>query len=194
MFTGIVEGVGVIQSIDARHLVVQPPAAFADGLALGESIAIDGCCLTVVSFDDGILFDVSEETLSRTTFGLKRAGDRVNLERAMRLSDRLGGHIVQGHVDGLAKLTAIETHPGSRVYTFEIERENDRYLIDKGSVTLDGVSLTVVEPVDGEFNVWLIPHTLAVTTLGDRQVGDRLNVEFDVLAKHLEKLIAVTAR
>ena len=164
-----------------------------DALALGESIAVNGCCLTIVSADAELMdFEMSPETLDRTALRRLAVGHCVNLERAMRPADRFGGHIVQGHVDGIATLVHRQDHGDHHEMRFRVDAEADRYLIDKGSVTLDGISLTVVRPNGvGEFDVWVIPHTFEHTTLRDLLPGDPLNVEFDVLAKHVERLLRV---
>lgn len=192
MFTGLVQAVGSVRSlVDGRMTVDAPDAWPGDHWTEGESVAVDGCCLTLLRAEAPLTFDLSPETLQRTNLGARAAGSRVNLERAMRPTDRLGGHIVQGHVDGQAELIAVEEHGADRM--LRVRTDGARYLIDKGSVALDGVSLTVVRPVGGEFEVWVVPHTWAVTTLADRKPGDRLNIEFDVLAKHVERLLAERA-
>ena len=193
MFTGLIQAVGTIAELSPSALVLACDDAWpADPLALGESIAVNGCCLTVVAFGDGQLkFDLSEETWRRTAFSSKRTGDLVNVERAMKASDRFGGHIVQGHVDRLATLIAVQEQDGDFVtLTVEAGASSDRYLIDKGSVALDGISLTVVNPAAGKFEVAVIPHTLEHTSIKAAKVGDAMNVEFDVLAKHVEKLLS----
>lgn len=188
MFTGLVQAVGSVRSVGDGRLVVDPPDAWpGDPWQTGESVAVNGCCLTVTGDAPPLAFDLSAETLARTNLGVLQAGSLVNLERAMRPADRLGGHIVQGHVDGLASLLAVEKAGGSRVLRFQTD--GGRYLIDKGSVAVDGVSLTVVRPNGGEFEVWVVPHTLEATNLGDRRPGDLLNIEYDVLAKHVERLL-----
>jgi riboflavin synthase len=157
---------------------------------LGESVAVNGVCLTVVDFADGLDFDLSSETIDRSNLGDLRTGDFVNLERAMTLGDRLGGHIVQGHVDATATITDIQPVDESTIFRFELPNSGGRYLVDKGSIALDGISLTVVRPERSRFEAWIIPHTLANTNLGHRLIGDRVNVEYDVLAKHVEQLLA----
>lgn len=185
MFTGIIQQLGQVEAIEGHGLTI---AAVADEpWVMGESVAINGCCLTVVAWDP-LRFDLSDETLSRTNLGRLEPGDRVNLERAMRPMDRLGGHIVQGHVDGLGRILAIDRSEDAATFRFAVD--GDRYLIDKGSIAIDGISLTVVNPREGEFEVAVIPHTLRVTNLGTRQVGDSVNIEYDVIAKHVEKLLA----
>ena len=159
--------------------------------ATGDSIAVNGCCLTVVEHGDGWwAADAVEETLRRTCLGALVPGDRVNLERPVRLSDRLGGHIVQGHVDGVGEIIARTPSEHWEVVEIGLPDGLGKYLVDKGSITVDGVSLTVVEAKANTFTVSLIPETLARTTLGVRQPGDRVNLEADVLAKHVEKLLA----
>lgn len=198
MFTGLVQAVVRISAREGSRLWIDTPAGWNDGdsLALGESVATDGCCLTVVATGERIGFDLSEETLRRTTLGDRRVGSQVNLERAMRPADRLGGHIVQGHVDGLAVVTDMRTLPAGEgaVVRFRVPDDWAKFVVDKGSVALDGISLTIVRPAGdslrlGEFEVWVIPHTLAMTNLGERQVGDRVNLEVDILAKHVEALV-----
>jgi riboflavin synthase len=185
MFTGIVEGVGRVAQREGFRLEVE--STFQD-LQMGESVAVNGCCLTVVGFDP-MAFDLSEETLRRTNLGDLNPGDRVNLERAMRADARFGGHVVQGHVDATGEVLAIEPEEGSTRFRFRLPAGGSRYLIEKGSVTVDGISLTVVNPTDDGFDVWIIPHTLTHTNLGDRKVGDRINLEFDVIAKYVERLL-----
>lgn len=188
MFTGLVQAVGQVSSLDGLRLKVQ--ASLSDEpLALGESVAVNGCCLTVVE-PGHLIFDLSEETLARTALGRLKTGSRVNIERAMRMGDRLGGHIVQGHVDGVGQVLAVEELAGSWRMTFRAPEGGGRYLIDKGSITLDGVSLTVVEPRGDEFDCHIIPHTWEHTALSSLEPRDSVNVEFDVLAKHVERLMA----
>ncbi|HEY0865780.1 MAG TPA: riboflavin synthase [Fimbriimonas sp.] len=192
MFTGIVQATGCVVSLVDGVLSLRPPSDFApEGTVVGESIAVNGCCLTVVPSEDGLLrFDLSPETLHRTSLGDVEAGSRVNLERAMSANGMLGGHIVQGHVDAPGEVVSLTPRENAVIVRFRAPREYDRYLIDKGSVTVDGISLTVVDPKDGEFDTWIIPHTLEVTNLGERKPGDRVNLEFDVLAKYVEKLLS----
>ena len=185
MFTGIVEELGHIHSlrdgrlrIDATHVV--------EGAVIGESIAVNGCCLTVVAFgDDWWEADVSPETISRTSLAQLSDGDHVNLERAVRASDRLGGHIVQGHVDAVGEI--VDPVPDLRV---KVPDSLLPYLVEKGSVTVDGVSLTIVEPLDDGFTVAIIPHTAEVTNLGAKPPGDLVNLEVDVMAKYVERLVS----
>ena len=179
MFTGIVREVGRVVSFDGRRLVVEGATQAAEG----DSVAVDGVCLTAV---DGarLVFDVVEETLSRTTLGALRAGDRVNLEPALRAGEPLGGHLVQGHVDGLGRVRAV----GDPVW-IDAPADLLRYCVEKGSITVDGVSLTVAALDAGGFAVALVPHTLEATTLGALAPGDAVNLEVDVLAKYVEKLL-----
>ena len=183
MFTGIVREVGRVASFDGHRLVVDAQATTA---VEGDSVAVDGVCLTAV---DGsrLAFDVVDETLARTTLGLLKPGDPVNLEPALRAGDLLGGHIVQGHVDGLGRIRSV----GQPVW---IEAPPDllRYCVEKGSITVDGVSLTVAAIDDTGFAVALVPHTLEVTTLGELEPGDPVNLEVDVLAKYVEKLVGAS--
>ncbi|MGA8256790.1 MAG: riboflavin synthase [Nocardioides sp.] len=194
MFTGIVEELGTIEAIehqgDAIRLTVGASTVLEDA-GLGDSIAVNGCCLTVVSHD-GVQWtaDVMQETLDKTSLAGVAVGDRVNLERAVTAEKRLGGHIVQGHVDGVGEVLGRTPSEHWEVVEISLPAELARYLVDKGSITVDGVSLTVVTAGLASFTVSLIPETLARTTLGLRQPGDRVNLEVDILAKHVEKLLA----
>jgi riboflavin synthase len=186
MFTGIVEEMGHVERFDrvSGRIRIACTAVLEDA-SIGDSIAVDGCCLTVVDLGVGWWeADLSAETVSRTGFARVGVGDAVNLERPVRLDDRLGGHLVQGHVDGVGEV--IEPAPDLRV---RVTEPLSRYLVEKGSVTVDGVSLTVVEPGDDGFTVAVIPHTAAVTTLGGKQPGDLVNLEVDVVAKYVERLL-----
>jgi riboflavin synthase len=185
MFTGIVEELGTVRA-RAGHRFEFAASEVLEGLAVGDSVAVNGCCLTVVAVGDGWWgADVVDETLSRTVLGDLVAGDPVNLERPVRLADRLGGHLVQGHVDGVGEI--VRPAPDLEVRVPPALR---RYVVEKGSVALDGVSLTVVRPTDEGFTVAIIPHTAGVTTLGRKGVGDRVDVEVDVMAKYAERLLA----
>lgn len=187
MFTGIIQAVGRVVSLEAGTLVVDAGHLDIAGLKIGESIAIDGVCLTLIkAVYSKLTFELSSETMARSSFSGVRAGDNVNLERAMLATDRFGGHIVQGHVDGVGSVVSITPLGNSIVFRFRIP--SAQYIIEKGSITLNGVSLTVVEPVGDEFNVWIIPHTLANTNLGSLVPGSAVNVEYDVIAKYVEKL------
>ena len=197
MFTGIVGEMGTIEAIDATpdgaHIRLAAPET-APVCAIGDSVALDGCCLTVVATGAGALeFDAVAETLRRTTLGGLRAGDRVNVEPAMRMGDRLGGHWVQGHVDGVGEVTAVAPDGDGVRVTFSAPEAVARYTIEKGSVTVAGVSLTVAACDDHGFTVALIPHTRAVTTLGALAPGTRVNLEADLVGKYVEKLVGATA-
>ena len=193
MFTGIVEAVGYVREIKGAErgvsLKIAVPDIF-DDLKTGDSVAVDGVCLTakVVNVDDFVA-DVSVETLSRTTLGKLRTGDKVNMERALRLSDRLGGHIVSGHIDGTARLRAKVQEGESVKISFVLGKDLLRYLINKGSIAIDGISLTVNEVVDNGFSVNIIPHTAQNTTILDKKVGDEVNIEVDVIGKYVERLL-----
>ena len=192
MFTGIIQGLGRVVELRDGVLTVAPPDHFApDGFDIGESIAVNGCCLSVVADRGELKFDLSPETLARTSLGKLIGGSVVNLERAMTASGRFGGHIVQGHVDATGTIESITPTGNSVVYRFQIPPNYDRYLIDKGSISIDGISLTVVQLDAGKFDVWVIPHTLQQTNLGTRKAGDTVNVEFDVIARYVEKMMAV---
>jgi len=197
MFTGIVQDIGTIDSIEARNgdLVIRiKPGILDTGLiSVGDSVAVAGVCLTVVRQAPGVLFfDVSEETLSRTLLGTSQPGDGVNLELAMSAQGRFGGHLVSGHVDGVVVLAEIETSARSTRLRFNGPREVAAYIAEKGSVTLDGVSLTVNDVHDMteavEFDVNLVPHTLSVTTLGGLIKGQGVHIEVDVVARYLKRL------
>jgi riboflavin synthase len=190
MFTGIVEERGVVREVGTTRLSIGCRTVTSDATE-GASISVNGACLTVVErSDEHLAFDVSEETLRRTSFSRLRAGDPVNLERPLTLSSRLGGHLVQGHVDGVGELVAIDlADDGSSWITIRAPERVARYLVDKGSVCVDGVSLTVASRNGTTFGVALIPHTLEVTTLGTAEVGDPLNLEVDVIAKYVEALL-----
>jgi riboflavin synthase len=193
MFTGIVEELGAVLERAPDRITVSCRTVLAD-TDVGSSIAVNGVCLTVVDRGPGHLgFDLSEETLRRTSLAGLSPGDPVNLERPVTLITRLGGHLVQGHVDGVGEVVGVEAEPtGEAWLTVRPPAELLRYLVDKGSVSVDGVSLTVAG-VDGDaFSVALIPHTLAVTTLGTAGAGDAVNLEVDVLAKYVERLLTST--
>ena len=194
MFTGLVEEIGTVAALDVRpdgaRLRVSATRV-VDGLALGDSVAVDGACLTVVAVhDEGFEIDAVTETLQRTALGDRSVGDPVNLERALRAGDRLGGHLVQGHVDGTGRISSVtDVGTGSRIGV-TAPPEILRYVVEKGSITLDGVSLTVVERDHEGFAVALIPHTLGGTTLGRMVPGRRVNLEVDLVAKYVEALVA----
>jgi riboflavin synthase len=194
MFTGIVQDVGMVIGIEPRggDVRLQVGAARLDlaRTALGDSIAVAGVCLTVVALESqAFTADVSNETLRLTTVGSWRPGQRVNLEPALRAGDALGGHLVAGHVDGTVQISARDGDARSRRLRVRVPVELARYLARKGSVTLDGVSLTINGVQGDEFEVNLVPHTLAVTTLGELEVGDRANIEVDLIARYTERLL-----
>ncbi|WP_084540897.1 riboflavin synthase [Nocardioides alkalitolerans] len=193
MFTGIVEELGSVEAIeqqsDAIRLTLRADVVLGD-VHPGDSIAVDGCCLTVTSYDDATwTADVMAESLERTSLGRRVVGDRVNLERAVRVDQRLGGHIVQGHVDGVGEV--VRRSPSEHWTLVEVAYPPSLapYLVEKGSITVDGISLTIVEVGESSFTVSLIPETLARTTLGFREVGEPVNLEADVIAKHVERLV-----
>ncbi|MGA0080914.1 MAG: riboflavin synthase [Ilumatobacteraceae bacterium] len=185
MFTGIVEELGKVGSRNGSRLRINA-AVVLEGSDLGASIAVNGCCLTVVATDGSTYWDadVSEETYSRTNLGSLQAGDVVNLERPMALGERLGGHIVLGHVDAVGHVVS----PAPDL-VIRIPRDLMHLIVEKGSVTVDGISLTAFDLTSDTFRVAVIPHTTAVTTLGVRKPGDAVNIEMDVLAKHVERLV-----
>lgn len=172
------------------RLVVRAELVLED-LEVGQSLCVDGVCLTAVEVGSGRLaVDVSEETLRRTTLGEKRAGSRCNLERAVRMGDRLGGHLVTGHIDGVGKVVDVRPENSSSWITIEAPREVMRYIISKGSVAVDGVSLTVAAKTRRNFSVAIIPHTARVTTLGALRVGQKVNLEADIIGKYVERFVA----
>ena len=184
MFTGIVEELGTVRSRDGGRFVFDAQVVTADA-ELGASIAVNGCCLTVVDMGEGWwAADAVGETLSRTNLGDLQPGDVVNLERPVRAGDRLGGHIVQGHVDAVGEIVS----PAPELHV-RMPEDLARYVVEKGSITVDGCSLTVVKPLDDGFTVAVIPHTAEVTTLGRKGPGDRVNLEVDMVAKYVEKLL-----
>ncbi|OFW78053.1 MAG: riboflavin synthase subunit alpha [Actinobacteria bacterium RBG_19FT_COMBO_70_19] len=190
MFTGIVEERGAVREVGSSRLAITCATVNADS-DVGASVAVNGVCLTVVERGpEHLAFDLSEETVRRTSFSRLAQGDLVNLERPLTLSSRLGGHLVQGHVDGVGTVTGFETdETGGAWLTVTAPEDLRRYLVEKGSVCVDGVSLTVAALVGDSFSVALIPHTLDVTTLGVTHVGDPVNLEVDVIAKYVEALM-----
>lgn len=191
MFTGIITDVGRVRSVETNgdtRLVIET-AYDTSEIDIGASIACAGPCLTVTDKDDGwFAVDASAETLSKTTLGGWAKGTRVNLERALRVGDEMGGHIVTGHVDGIAVVISVTPEGDSQRFVLEAPKEYARYVAPKGSVTLDGVSLTVNEVDGSQFGVNIIPHTQAATTFGDLKPGDRVNFEIDVLARYVDRL------
>lgn len=197
MFTGLVEGLGtILETIPeaaGTRLVVVPPAEMLAGSTIGDSVAINGCCLTIVAGKSGAwTFQAGPETLSRTNLGKLRLHSRVNLERALPANARLGGHFVQGHIDGCGTIDSIHSDGEWVTIWFRVPRELTRQMVSKGSVAVDGVSLTIVGIESERFSVALIPHTLAMTTLGACRQHDLVNIETDILAKYVEKMLNPT--
>ena len=194
MFTGLVEEVGTVRSVTAvgngARVVIEAAVVLGDA-QIGASIAVNGCCLTVVEYDaTSWAADAVPETLDRTNLGALRPGDAVNLERPLAADGRYGGHVVQGHVDATAAVVAIdELDDGSFRFTFELPPAIADYVVEKGSIAVDGISLTVARVDSSTFSIAIIPHTHEVTTIGRRTVGDRVNLEADVLAKYVERLV-----
>jgi riboflavin synthase len=194
MFTGLVEETGefiaLSQSPDGARLTLRAPIVSKDA-QIGDSIAVNGCCLTVTETkEDGLAFDLLSETLQRTNLGALAPDAPVNLERALSAHARLGGHFVQGHVDASCPILSFEKVGADRRLEITLPREFARYVAFKGSIAIDGISLTVAEVHDASFVIWIIPHTLAVTNLRAARAGDRVNLEFDLLAKYVERLLA----
>lgn len=191
MFTGIIEELGRIEGTSRQAISAQlhiTADKVVQTLRMGDSVAVNGVCLTVTGLrDKGFTTDVMAETLGRTNLGELKTGDRVNLERALRFGDRLGGHFVTGHIDGTGRILRKIREGIASVFTIQVPPEVSRYLIRKGSVAVDGISLTVVEAGGEEFTVSIIPHTAAVTTLGFKQPGDTVNLEADMIGKYIEK-------
>jgi riboflavin synthase len=198
MFTGIVLAKGTVAATESRggDLRLRIDAADLDmsDVAIGDSICVSGVCLTAIEPDaSGFFADISNETLSRTTLGELGVGDGVNLEKSLRLSDRLGGHLVSGHVDALGRVVSIEPDARSQRWRFEVPRHLARYIAAKGSVCIDGVSLTVNDVDGATFGINLIPHTIAVTTFANKRVDDAVNIEVDLIARYVERLRADSA-
>jgi riboflavin synthase len=192
MFTGLIEQVGTLEALRPRGdgLEVRVAAALAAQVTRGESIALDGVCLTVETFDaSGFSVFASPETLAKTTLGGRRAGDGVNLERALALGDRLGGHLVSGHVDATGRLRSVRAVEGSWEVRFEAPSEILRQSIPKGSIAVDGISLTIVDLTDEDFSVWIIPETWERTTLSRRRVGEAINLESDMIGKYVARYL-----
>jgi len=194
MFTGIIAALGKVVAVQTQggdvRLEVASQKLDLNDVELGDSIAVNGVCLTVVSMQsDRVYFDVSRETLDRTSIGIAKIGSEINLEKALALGDRLGGHFVSGHVDGMGECIKRETSARSIIFQFRIPSNLERYIAEKGSICIDGVSLTVNEVSQGIFEVNIIPHTLEETIIKDYQVGTRVNLEVDLIARYLERLI-----
>jgi riboflavin synthase len=199
MFTGLVEGVGIVAALEPRGGDVRLHIAVGtlpfDDVALGESIAVSGVCLTVIEFDtQSFAADASTETLSLTTLGGLRIGQAVNLERAMRPADRLGGHLVSGHVDGVGRVLSVHDDARSQRWRFAAPMALSKYIATKGSICVDGVSLTVNAVDDEGFEVALIPHTVAHTAFSSTAVGDAVNLEIDLVARYVERLLSARER
>lgn len=191
MFTGIIEAVGNVVSVESSgsNLDVGIESGISNELKIDQSVSHNGVCLTVVKVDGDIHYaNIIDETLKRSNLGVLRSGDLINLERSLRLSDRLDGHLVQGHVDTVAEVTSVEPMEGSSIISFELKESNKQVLVDKGSISINGVSLTVVNPSNERFSVALIPYTMEHTNLGILQKGDLVNIEFDMMGKYVQKL------
>lgn len=194
MFTGIIEAIGVVSRIERNggdmRLHVDAGTLGLEDIKRGDSLCVSGVCLTAIDIDVAVFaVDVSIETLARTTLGTLRAGDPVNLEKAMRLSDRLGGHLVAGHIDGIAQVVSIESEARSQRWLFELPSVLARYVAPKGSICIDGVSLTVNEVDGARFGVNLIPHTIDATTFKARRAGDAVNLEVDLIARYVDRML-----
>lgn len=195
MFTGIIEGLGTLSAIQtgslSHRLTLRADFELAQ-TRIGDSIAVNGACLTAVRLDgNSFQADVSPETLSKTTFGMMKIGERVNLERALRLSDRLDGHLVSGHIDGMGRLESRERAGNAILLRFSVSKAVSVYMIPKGSVAVDGVSLTINDCNDESFQVSVIPHTAGITTLDGKRVGDRVNIETDLIGKYVHRFLSV---
>ena len=188
MFTGIIEEVGTLERLAGGEIAIRAKRVLED-VALGDSIAVNGICLTVTHFDAAhFTADVMPETVRRTSLAALRRGSRVNLERALTLKSRLGGHIVSGHIDGVGTIAAMQEEGNAILLTVRAETGLLRYIVEKGSVALDGISLTVARVSAADFTVSLIPHTREITNLREKRMGSRLNIETDILGKYVEKL------
>ena len=197
MFTGLVEAVGTVVSMESRGEQVRLTLAlpFASELALGDSVAINGCCLTVAEIHpDGVGFDLLAQTLKVTSLGGVSAGSKVNLERAMQVGARFGGHFVQGHVDAKGTITRLEESGQDHIFAVSLPSEIERLCVDKGSLSVDGISLTIAELADNQAVFWITPHTWENTHLHAASVGQAVNLEADMLAKHVEKLLETRFR
>jgi len=197
VFTGLIETQGIITRADrvsgGAQIEVYAPD-FGRDMAIGDSIAVDGVCLTVVKFIRGaFVADVSAETIDRTTLGGLHQGSKVNLERAVRLSDRLGGHLVTGHIDGMGRLLLRHVAGNSTIYQFQVPRDLLEYLVPKGSVAIDGISLTVAQIKGDSIAAAVIPHTEEITTLKDKAIGSPVNVEVDMMAKYVKRFVDIYA-
>ena len=194
MFTGLVEETARVTALEGTRLSLAAQRVL-EGTRVGDSIAVNGCCLTVTAMTgEGLTFDLLAETLARTNLGALRPGSLVNLERALAVGERLGGHVVQGHIDETAEILRLEQEPGGDTrLTIALSPASGRYVVFKGSIAVDGISLTVAQVDPGSFTLCIIPHTLAQTHLHRARPGDRVNLEFDLLAKYVERLLRVSA-
>ena len=194
MFTGIIEELGTIKKITSKGDAIELQIAATkvlDGSAIGDSISADGVCLTIAKIiDDGAQFFVMPETMRKTALGKLKVGDKVNLERAMSLNTRLGGHLVSGHIDGVGKIAKIKTDKDTKVYKIAADKYILRYIVYKGAIAVNGISLTVSYVDDNSFEVSIIPHTLTATNLGAKRVGEDVNLECDVIGKYVEKFLS----
>ena len=197
MFTGLIEAVGSVRALEQRgewaaRLMLETP--LASELLLGESLAVNGCCLTVTSAENGVVaFDLLGETLARTNLGALGSGSRVNLERALRADGRFGGHFVQGHIDTTTEVLVAEQKGADLNLVIGLPSGGGRYFVEKGSIAVNGVSLTVATLESDAFGLWIIPHTLRETNLGDFKIHDRVNLEYDLLAKYAERQLGAFA-
>lgn len=195
MFTGLIQAIGVVKRVsdgpEGKTLAIQCPGLIGD-IAVDDSVAVDGVCLTATRLEpDGFIAQAIHTTLEKTTIGLLRPAQRVNLELAMRASDRLGGHLVQGHVNAIGRIAAIETRGLNWLIQIDFPADLRKYMISEGSITIDGISLTIAEVSDSRLTVSIIPHTLAHTTLSDRSAGDAVNIEVDIMAKYIENFLRI---
>jgi len=198
MFTGIIEGTGIIKSLvkisendkAADNRIEIDLGKLSKGLEIGDSVNVNGTCLTATRILKSVaFFEIVKETMKRTALGFLKVGDHVNLERSLRVNDRLEGHIVLGHVDGVGKIQEIKKDPSETKMWINVNKEISKYLVPKGSVALDGISFTIVDVSETKFSIALVPHTLAVTTFKNKQKGDKVNIEADILSKYVTKLL-----
>jgi len=195
MFTGIIEDLGTVESLkptDQGAVISVRTSLPISEINIGDSITVNGACLSVISKSPGrFAMDISAETLRCTGLGALKPGSRVNLERCLTLGKLLGGHLVSGHVDGIGRVVSIKPEGGAKLFSFEVAPTQARYLVEKGSIAIDGISLTIFSIKDCNFSVEIIPHTLRSTTLGFKQAGDTVNIENDMLVKYVEKILAI---